>query len=43
MVGLTNDKFVANTENIQNVATQVDISEVDLDEQKPIGIQATDW
>jgi hypothetical protein len=43
MVGLTNDQFVATTENIQSVATQVDIQEIDLDEQKPIGIQATDW
>ena len=43
MIGLENGKFVATTENIQNVATQVDIQEVDLDEQKPIGIQATDW
>ena len=43
MVGLTNDQFVATTENIQSVATQVDIQEIDLDEQKPIGIQSADW
>ena len=43
MIGLENGKFVATTENIQNVATQVDIQEIDLDERKPIGIQETDW
>ena len=31
MIGLQNESFVATTENIQNVATQVDINEIDLD------------
>ena len=43
MIGLQNQKFVATTENIQNVSTQVDVQEHNLEEETEIGIATNEW